>query len=82
MEEYVNKIRRYLKDIIYNLKKSDTMKIQLTIASKLISFLDNDEERVMHSKSDNIEIMINNEADEVIKELFDSLKNRYRNNLE
>ena len=33
----------------------------------------------MHSKSDNIEIMINDEADEVIKELFDSLKNRYQN---
>ena len=30
----------------------------------------------MHSKSDNIEIMINDEADEVIKELFGSLKNR------
>ena len=26
--------------------------------------------------------MINDEADEVIKELFDSLKNRYKNNLE
>ena len=26
--------------------------------------------------------MINNEADEVIKELFDLLKNRYQNNLE
>ena len=36
----------------------------------------------MHSKSDNIEIMINDEADEVVKELFDSLKNRYQNNLE
>ena len=36
----------------------------------------------MHSKNDNIEIMIDNEADEVIKELFDSLKNRYQNNLE
>ena len=36
----------------------------------------------MHSKSDNIEIMINDEAQEVIKELFDSLKNRYQNNLE
>ena len=34
--------------------------------------MDNDEERVMHSKSDNIEILINDEADEVIKELFDS----------
>ena len=36
----------------------------------------------MHSKSDNIEIMINDEADEVMKEIFDSLKNRYQNNLE
>ena len=36
----------------------------------------------MHSKSDNIEIIINDEADEVIKELFDLLKNRYQNILE
>ena len=36
----------------------------------------------MHSKSDNAEIMINDEADEVIEELFDSLKNRYESNLE
>ena len=27
-------------------------------------------------------IMINNEADEVMKELFGSIKNRYQNNLE
>ena len=72
----------YLKDIINNLKKSDTWKIQLSIANNFISSIDNDEEHVMHSKSDNIEIMINDEADEVIKELFDSLKNRYQNNLE
>ena len=36
----------------------------------------------MHSKSDNIKIMINDEADEVIKELFHSLKNGYQNNVE
>ena len=30
----------------------------------------------MHSKNDSLEIMINNEADEVINEVFDSLKNR------
>ena len=69
-----NKIRPYLKDITNNLKKSDTRKIQLTIANNFISSIDNDEECVMHSKSDNIEIMINDEADEVVKELFDSLK--------
>ena len=36
----------------------------------------------MHSKNDNIEIMVNDEADEVIKERFDSLKSRCQNNLE
>ena len=37
----------------------------------------------MNSKSDNIEIIINDadEADEFIKELFGSLQNRYQNNL-
>ena len=36
----------------------------------------------MHLKRDNIEIMISDKADEVFKELFDSLKNKYQNNLE
>ena len=53
VEEYLNKISAYLKDIINNLKKYDTWKIQLIIANILISSLDGDEERVMHSKSDN-----------------------------
>ena len=37
---------------------------------------------VMHSKIDNIEIMIHDEEDEVIKDLFDSLRNEYQNKLE
>ena len=81
VEEYLNKIRPYLKDIISNLKKSDIWKIRLTIASNLISSLDNDEEHVMHSRIDNVEIMINDNADEVMEKRFDSLKNRYQNNL-
>ena len=80
--EHRNKITPYLKDIIKNLKKSDTWKIQSAIANNFISFIDDDKGRVMHSKSGSIEIMINDEADEVIEELFDSLKNRYQNNLE
>ena len=39
-----------------------------------ISSIDKDEEQVMHSKSDKVER-------ELLKELFDSLKNRYQNNL-
>ena len=69
-----------MKDIINNLKKSYTWKIQLTIANNFISLIDIDEEHVVDLKSGNIEIMISDEADEVIKELFDSLKTRYQNN--
>ena len=42
--EYLNEIRPYLKDIINKLKKSDTWKVQLTIANNVISSIDNDEE--------------------------------------
>ena len=45
--------------------------MQLTIANNFMSSMDNDEERVMHSKSDNLEIMIIDEADKVIDELCD-----------
>ena len=83
VKKYINKIRPYLKDIINDLKKSDTWKIQLTITINFISSKDDsDEERAMYSKSDNIEIMNNAEADEVIEELFKSLHSKYQNNLE
>ena len=43
---------------------------------------DNDEDRVVHSKSDNVEMMINYEDDEVIEELFQSLLSSYQIGLE
>ena len=49
------------------MNKSDTWKIQLAIVNNFISSIENDEERVRRSKCSNIEIMINDEADEVIK---------------
>ena len=55
----------------------DTWKIQLTIANNFIASTDNDEERVMHSKSDIIEIMINDDADEVIEEIFKSISKTF-----
>ena len=68
VEEYFDKIRPYLKDILNNLKKPCPWKIPLITVNNFISFLDNDEECVMYSKSENIEIMINDEADEATKE--------------
>ena len=52
------------------------------IGKQLYLSIGKDKEGEMHSKTNNIEILVNDEADEVIKELFDSLKNRYQNNLE
>ena len=43
-----------------------------------MSSKDSDETRTMHTKSNNIEIMIGNETDEIIRELFQSLLQRNR----
>ena len=51
-------------------------KIQLIIAINFISSIDKDEEWVMHSKSDNLEVMISYKPEEVIKVLFQSLFSR------
>ena len=45
-------------------------------------FKDNDEELVMHSKSDDIENMINDKADEVRETFFQSFFSRYQIGLE
>ena len=47
-----------------------------------ISFKDSDEIRTMRTKSNNIEIMMGNETDEIIEELFESLLQKYQEGLE
>ena len=43
---------------------------------------DSNETRTIHSKSDNIEIMIVSETDKVIQERFNSLLQKYQKSLE
>ena len=50
--------------------------------SNFISSKDSNETRTMHTKSDNIEIIIGSETGEIIKELFESLLQRYQEGLE
>ena len=57
IEEYLDKLKPYLKDIIIDLQNSDTWKIHLTIGISFISPKDVDEELLMHAKSDNVELM-------------------------
>ena len=47
-----------------------------------ISSKDSDETRTMHTKSNNMEIMMGNETDEIIKELFEYLLQKYQEGLE
>ena len=67
IKEYLDMIRPYLNDLIDNNKTQGEWKIQLTITINFASSKDSNEIRTMHTKSDNIEIMIVNETDEVIK---------------
>ena len=52
------------------------------IAINFVSHRETDEERVMHSKRDNIEIMINDKVDEVMEEHFQSLLSKYETGFE
>ena len=52
------------------------------MAINFISSKDFDETRTMHAKSNNVEIMMGRETDEIIKELFKSFLQRYQEGLE
>ena len=56
--------------------------MQLTIAIRFLSSKLNEEDRLMHSKSNNVKITINDKEDEVIEEHLQSLFPRYHIRLE
>ena len=56
LDEYLSKIEPYLRNIIIDLPKYDTSEIQLIIAINCISSEDAEEERVMHSTRNNINL--------------------------
>ena len=66
-----------MNDIINNHKAENEWKIQLTISSR-----DSNKTHTMHTTSDNIEIVIGNETNEIIEELFESLLKRYQKGLQ
>ena len=66
-----------------NGKSECEWKIQLTTAINFISSKPNsDKTRIIHTKSNNIEIMIDSDTDEIIGDLFKFLLQRYQENLE
>ena len=75
-------IRLYLSDIINSYKTQGGLKIYLTMAINFFSSKDSEETCTMYSKSDNIEVMIGSETDEIIEDLLNSFLQRYQKNLE
>ena len=78
LEQYLNIIRPYLRDMIDNHKTHSEWKIQLVMKIIFVSSLDADEIRIMHTKSNNIEFMSGTETNDVINELFKSFLRRYQ----
>ena len=75
-------IRPYLSDMIIDYKTQGEWKIQLTMSINFISSNDSDEIHNLHTKSNNIEIMMGNDTDEIIDELCESLLRKYQEGLE
>ena len=75
-------IRPYLSDMINDHKTRREWKIQLTMSINFISSKDSDETRNLHTKINNIEIMMGNETDEIIDELFETFSQNYQKDLE
>ena len=68
--------------MIDDYKSKGEWKIQITMRIIFISFIDKNETQVMHTKSDNVEIMNATDTSDAIHELIDSFMKRYQEGLE
>ena len=82
LDEYLNKTKPYMRNIIVDFQNSDTWKIQVTIATNFIYSKEAEEECVMHSRNKNIKITSYNDVNKVDDELSESLRSRYQEYLE
>ena len=83
IKEYLGLIEPYLAGMINDYKSKGEWKIQSTTEINFTYLKpDSDETRIMHTKSDNTEIMTGSDTNEVIEELFKSFLQRYQESLQ
>ena len=76
-------MEKYLRELINYYKNKGEWKVQLIAEINYISLKTrSDETRIMHTKSDNIEITIGDDNDDIIEELFKSFLRKYEENLQ
>lgn len=78
IEDYLEEIRPYLRDVTNDPKKSGEWKIQLTMEMHFMSSKNSNGKVLMHSKSDKKEIMTGFDTEELTGEHFDSILHRYQ----
>ena len=73
----------YLRELIEKYKLNGDWKVQLIAEINFISLKPgSDETRIRHTRSDNIEIMIGKNNDEIIEDLFKSFSQKHEENLQ
>ena len=82
--EYFDKIKdiNLIKDMIDDYQSKGKWKIQITMRIIFISFIDKNKTQVMHTKSDNVEIMNGTDTSDAINKLINSFMKRYQEGLE
>ena len=81
--EYFTIIEKYLREVIEEYKHRGEWKVQLTAEINFMSLKPgSDETRIMHTTSDNAEIMFGDDNDDIIEQLFRSLLRKYEENLQ
>ena len=83
LKEYLNLMEKYLRELIEEYKQKGEWKVQLTIEVNFISLKpDSDETCIMYTRSDSIEIMFDDDNDDIIEQPFESLLQKYEENLQ
>ena len=80
--EYFEKIKPYLYNLIDFYKEQGEWKLQLSMQIRFISFINANEIQIMHSKSDNVDIMSGYSTDDIINKLIKSFGKRFQEGLE
>ena len=82
-KEYLNLIEKYLRELIEEYKLKGEWKVQLTKEVNFTSLKPgSDETIIMYTRSDNIEIIFGDNSDDIIEQLFESLSQKYEENLQ
>ena len=83
LSEYFTIIEKYLRKSIEEYKLKGEWKVQLTTEINFISLKPgSNETRIIHTTSDNVEIMFGDDNDDIIEQLFKSLLQKYEENLQ